>query len=119
MSLVSALPPPLRVLPGRVGVLYPLFEDSSSLIQIPAALRRKGEAVAGASAEARKVEVLASGFPGIAPGETVAVRCGAACLALEHGDYPWVPKGFEVRIYGVHERVLNDEQDVVVFKVAP
>lgn len=119
MGVVCALPPPLRVLPGRVGVLYPLFEDSAGLIEIPASLVRKAEALGGGATQARCVQVLSSGFPGILAGETVAVRCDAACLALEHGDYPWVPKGYEVRIYGVHEPVLNDEQDVVVFKVAP
>lgn len=87
----------LRVLPGRVAVLWPLSDEG--LIVAPRRVRR--------------VRVLSSGFPGIRAGDSVAVRADAACLSLTCSDYDFVPKGYEVRIYGVHEAVLNDEEDVV------
>jgi hypothetical protein len=87
----------LRVLPGRVAVLWPLGDEG--LIVAPQRVRR--------------ARVFSSGFPGIRDGDSVAVRADAACLSLNRSDYDFVPEGHEVRIYGVHEAVLNDEEDVV------
>ena len=106
----------LRVLPGRVAVLYPVEERSDQIVQVPAAIRRKTESLMGAALECRRARVLSSGFPGVCEGDTVAVRCDAACLALEPRDYDFVPPGHEVRIYGVHEDVLNDDRDVVMWR---
>lgn len=109
-----------RPLPGRVAVLYPL-EAENEFIQVPAWVKRKEETVKGGALEVRKVQVLTSGFPGIRAGDTVGVRCEAACMALEHKEEPhWVPEGYEIRIYGVYEPILggsNTREDVLFFKV--
>lgn len=103
----------IRALPGRIVVLYPLNPITDQIIQVPNYVKRKEEAVMGVALETRKSKVLSSGYPGIPEGLEVYVRCDAACLALDHQDYAWIPEGHEVRIFGVHEAVLNDEQDVV------
>jgi hypothetical protein len=108
-------------LPGRVAVLYPLSVESDELIQVPGWIKRKEEHLMGAPLEIRKVKVLSSGFPGIWAGDTVGVRCDAACLALDYRDYEWIAEGFEVRIYGVYEPIVSGQssgEDVVFFKVA-
>jgi hypothetical protein len=107
----------LTVLPGRLAVLYPLSVGGPVLF--PAQFRRQGEATGGGPLEGRRVTVFASGFPPLRAGDSVVVRSDAACLALSALDYPFVPEGHEVRIYGVHEGVLNDEEEDVVFGFVP
>ncbi|MGV3613848.1 MAG: hypothetical protein ACO1SV_00815 [Fimbriimonas sp.] len=99
----------LTVLPGRLAVLYPLVDDG--VVLVPPGHRR-------GALEGRRATVFASGFPPLRAGDSVVVRCDAACLALSALDYPFVPEGYEVRIYGVHEGVLNAEEDVV-FGILP
>lgn len=114
----------LNVLPGRIAVLWPL--SAGGLLEVPDWVRRQGEQVRGDKLEARKVTVYDSKFPGVYPGDQVCVRADAACLALEHGEYDFIPEGHEIRIYGVHEPILDgsrrgDEergQDIVMWREA-
>lgn len=93
----------LTMLPGRLAVVYPL--ELARPFEIEARVRREIEQLHGGPYETRHCEVVASGIPELEAGDEVIVRCDAPCLALEPHDYPWVPAGSEVRVYGVHEPV--------------
>lgn len=111
----------IRVLPGRIAVLWEL--EPEGLIHVPDAFKMSEANRKGIPAT-KTCTVLASGMPGIGKGDLVAVRMDAAGLILDKTDYSWVPDGFEVRIYGVTEPLIDrapdahPENDVLFAKVS-
>lgn len=114
----------LRVLPDRIAVLWPL--EPEGLFVVPDAIKL-AEANRRMTPATKVCKVLSSGFWQVREGDLVAIRMDAAGLILDRTDYPWIPEGYEVRIYGVTEPILDNgdrdnpahpENDILFAKVS-
>jgi hypothetical protein len=94
--MIDALRASARVLPGRLSVLIDPRRDGA--VSLPDSVLAKIRDLEIPPYDLDTGTVIDSGVGGIRPGDRVAVLPREG-LAIESGDFPWMPEGREVRIY--------------------